>query len=254
MRAIIFLVSTLLLSSAHALELTAENWNEHITGKTFFIKFHTPADCEQCAEMKPAWDELMEEYKESPTLIVADFDCTQDESDNKDKCDELGVKKYPTIKYGDPEVLLDYQKGIGLDDLKKQANELEEMCTALNQDLCDAEQKNLIKQFTAMTPEERAALVVVKKENITKLEKDLKELMATLQKEYKEASEKRDQEVAEIKASGLGLLKAVHLYEKRKHGEIIFAESDPNETQVEEEADEEDPEGGGEDPKGKSEL
>ena len=45
--------------------------------------------------MKPAWDQLSDEFKSSKTVVVADVDCTV----HKDLCGKYGVRGYPTIKY-----------------------------------------------------------------------------------------------------------------------------------------------------------
>jgi len=50
----------------------------------------------------------MESFKGHPTALVADVDCT---AAGKPLCDANGVKGYPTIKYGDPSDLQDYQGG-----------------------------------------------------------------------------------------------------------------------------------------------
>ena len=48
----------------------------------------------------------MEEFKDSETQLIADADCT---ADGKPICDANGVKGFPTLKYGDPNDLQDYQ-------------------------------------------------------------------------------------------------------------------------------------------------
>ena len=58
--------------------------------------------------MKPAWDKLMAEYTDSSTILVGDVDCT---ADGKSKCEDVGVQGYPTIKYGSPDDLQDYEGG-----------------------------------------------------------------------------------------------------------------------------------------------
>ena len=62
--------------------------------------------CGHCKKMKPDWDKLMEEFKDSETQLIADADCT---ADGKPICDANGVKGFPTLKYGDPNDLQDYQ-------------------------------------------------------------------------------------------------------------------------------------------------
>merc|ERR1711879_75883 len=62
----------------------------------------------------------MDDFKDSTTSLVAYVDCT---AGGKDLCDKNGVRGYPTIKYGDPGDLKDYNGGRTYDDLKKFADE-----------------------------------------------------------------------------------------------------------------------------------
>merc|ERR1719479_657963 len=70
--------------------------------------------------MKPAWDRLMKDFKDSKTALVADVDCT---TEGKPLCDSNGVKGFPTIKYGDPNNLEKYEGGRDYDSLKEFADE-----------------------------------------------------------------------------------------------------------------------------------
>merc|ERR1719463_396308 len=98
--------------------------------------------------MKPAWDKLMKLYKDSTTAGVFDVDCT---AEGKDLCETHGVQGFPTIKYGDPSALEDYQGGRDLSALKKfAADNLKPMCSPKNIDLCDDEKKAEIEKFQAM--------------------------------------------------------------------------------------------------------
>ena len=56
-----------------------------------------PKECpaDRLRSMKPAWDKLMEAYKNDESILVADVDCI---GTGKSKCDEVGVKGFPTIK------------------------------------------------------------------------------------------------------------------------------------------------------------
>merc|ERR1719219_2395152 len=69
--------------------------------------------------MKPAWDRLMKDFKDSKTALVADVDCT---TEGKPLCDSNGVKGFPTIKYGDPNNLEAYEGGRDYDSLKQIAD------------------------------------------------------------------------------------------------------------------------------------
>eukprot|EP00928_Gymnodinium_smaydae_P085251 TRINITY_DN68614_c0_g1_i1.p1 TRINITY_DN68614_c0_g1~~TRINITY_DN68614_c0_g1_i1.p1 ORF type:complete len:148 (-),score=45.22 TRINITY_DN68614_c0_g1_i1:160-603(-) len=65
--------------------------------------------------MKPAWDQLIESYKGSPDVLVADVDCT---AAGASLCQKVGVRGYPTIKWGDPEELQDYEGGRDYESLE----------------------------------------------------------------------------------------------------------------------------------------
>jgi len=167
--------------------------------------------------MKPAWDKLMGEYEGNPTVLVGDVDCT---ADGKELCNEVGVRGYPTIKHGDPADLQDYKGGRSFDDLKKFASELKPSCSPKNIDLCDDDKKKQIEEFKALGAEKRETQIKEQEATQEKLEKDFKEFVEGLQKQYQEASDKKDKDVEAIKNSGLGLLKAVHAFEKTAKSEL----------------------------------
>merc|ERR1711941_159586 len=128
----------------------------------------------------------------------------------KSLCDEVGVRGYPTIKHGDPSDLQDYKGGRDFAALKKFADGLGPTCSPSNLDLCDAAKKTSIEEFTKMGAAKREEMIKEKEAESAKLEADFKTFVEGLQKQYKEASEKKDQDVEDLKASGLGLMKAVH--------------------------------------------
>merc|ERR1711966_147339 len=97
------------------------------------------------------------EFKDSATALVADVDCT---AGGQSLCNEVGVRGYPTIKYGDPNNLEDYKGGRDFDSLKKFAEEnLGPTCGPANLDLCDDEKKAEIERFSAMSATEIEAAV-----------------------------------------------------------------------------------------------
>merc|ERR1712224_143509 len=128
----------------------------------------------------------------------------------KDLCNEVGVRGYPTIKYGDPNDLQDYKGGRDFNALKKFAEEnLGPQCGPANLDLCDDEKKALITKFQAMSAAELDAAIKEKTEAMEKLETDFKTFVEGLQKQYQEASDKKEKDGEDIKNSGLGLMKSV---------------------------------------------
>lgn len=89
--------------------------------------------------MKPAWDKLIKAYEGSKTALIADVDCT---AAGKELCETHGVEGFPTIKWGDPSSLEDYDGGRDFNGLKKFADEnLKPLCSPANIDLCDEEKK-----------------------------------------------------------------------------------------------------------------
>jgi len=168
--------------------------------------------------MKPAWDKLAAEFKDSASAVVADVDCT---AGGKDLCTEIGVRGYPTIKYGDPNALEDYKGGRDFDALKKFAEEnLGPTCGPAHIDLCDADKKAQIEKFSKMSASDLEAAVKEKTDAVEKLETDFKTFVDGLQKSYTEANEKKDKDVEELKNSGLGLMKAVAAHNKAAKSEL----------------------------------
>merc|ERR1712151_660108 len=155
--------------------------------------------------------------KDSTTVVIADVDCT---AGGKSKCDEVGVRGYPTIKYGDPSDLQDYKGGRDFAALKKFADGLGPTCSPANLDLCDDEKKAKIEEYKKMGTEKRDEMIKEKEAESAKLESDFKAFVEGLQKQYKEESDKKDKAVEDLKNSGLGLLKAVNAHEKKAKQEL----------------------------------
>jgi len=195
-----------LAASGSALELTPDNWDAETSGKSVFLKFFAPW-CGHCKAMKPDWDKLMGEFAGSATQLVADVDCT---AGGKPLCDENGVQGFPTLKWGDPSDLQDYQGPRSLDDLTSFAKEnLKPLCSIKNIDLCDDDKKAQIEKYMAM---DAAALVSAVEEEEKKLadaEATFKAEVDKLQATYQQLSDDKDATVAAVKAAGLGLMKSV---------------------------------------------
>jgi hypothetical protein len=157
--------------------------------------------------MKPDWDRLMGDFKGHATAVVADVDCT---AEGKPLCDSNGVQGFPTIKHGDPSALEDYEGGRSYDDLKKFADEnLKPNCSPSNIDLCDDDKKAEIEKLQAMDGAELKKLIKEKEDGIAAAEKSFEKSVKKLQRKYERLQKKKEAAIAEIKESGLGLMKAV---------------------------------------------
>jgi len=168
--------------------------------------------------MKPAWDQLMKEYQGHASILVADVDCT---AGGKDLCETVGVQGFPTIKHGDPNNLEDYEGGRDHKALSAFAKEnLGPTCGPANLDLCDDDKKEQVQKFMGMAVADLQAAIKAKDDEMAKAEKDLEELLKSLQAQYEAGTKKKDDTKAAIKASGLGLMKSVQAHKKSDKSEL----------------------------------
>ena len=97
--------------------------------------------------MKPAWDQLGDEYSTSSSVVIADVDCTVE----SELCGDYGVQGYPTIKYftseGDAKGE-DYQGGRDLPALKTFVSEtLEVKCLLADDAGCSDKEKEFMGKW-----------------------------------------------------------------------------------------------------------
>jgi len=162
--------------------------------------------------MKPAWDQLIQAFADSKTVLVADVDCT---AAGKTMCEEVGVQGYPTIKYGDPNALEDYEGGRGFDELKEFADtNLGPSCGPAYLDLCDEAKKAEITKLMAESMSDLQAKVDEKTKAIAEEESKFEKAVEGLQAQYEALDKAKTEAVKAIKDSGLGLLKSVVGFKK----------------------------------------
>jgi len=92
--------------------------------------------------MKPAFDQLGDEYASSSSVAIMDVDCTV----HQDLCSKYDVKGYPTIKYWLDGEMKDYQQGRTYDDMKKFVTDsLEKKCSVADGEGCTDKEKKYIE-------------------------------------------------------------------------------------------------------------
>ena len=99
--------------------------------------------------MKPAWDQLGDEYASSSSVVIGDADCT---ASGKSLCDANDVRGYPTIKYFNSENPdgKDYSGGRSFDALKEFVSEnLEVKCLLDNTEGCSDKEKEFMGKWKA---------------------------------------------------------------------------------------------------------
>jgi len=157
--------------------------------------------------MKPDWDSLGTEFKDSPKVVIGDVDCT---AGGKPLCDKYGVRGYPTIKFFNPpdEEGEDYKGGRDLAALKKFAStELGPGCSVDAMENCDDKQKAELEKYVAMPAAERSTKLEELKKAMADAEEEHNALLKQLQATFKESQEKLEK-LKEDSAPQIKLLKA----------------------------------------------
>jgi protein disulfide-isomerase A6 len=159
--------------------------------------------------MKPAWDQLGDEFADSTSVVIGDVDCTVEE----ELCGKYGVEGYPTIKYftGATDPTGDsYDGGREYDDLKAFADEnLGPSCSNDNIDLCDDDQKAILEKYNAMTAEERQKIIDEATATVEKAENDAQEAVKGLQAQYDTIMKDKDELIKSTQTAELRLLKTI---------------------------------------------
>merc|ERR1712079_626429 len=132
-------------------------------------------------------------------------------------CDSNGVQGFPTIKWGDPSALEDYQGGRDFSALQKFAKDnLKPMCSPKNIELCDDEKKAEIEKFQAMSDDDLETAIKEKEKLMEDAEQTFKDEVQKLQEKYQSLQTDKENALKEVKESGLGLMKAVKGFKAKK--------------------------------------
>ena len=199
-------IFSLLIASAGSIELTQDTWDEHTAGKAVFVKFFAPW-CGHCKRMKPAWDSLMEDFEDSETVLVADVDCIEA---GKSLCEKVGVKGFPTIKYGNPHDLQDYKGSRDHPDLVEFADALQPGCMVDTLEHCSEEDKDVILQLQGKSIEDLIELTVSEANEREQVSVKFKDEVEKLQKQYELLSEDKEATLEDIqKQYNIGLVKQI---------------------------------------------
>jgi len=201
-------------------ELTAENWERETAGKIVFVMFFAPW-CSHCKDIKPDWDKLMRNWNRGDrarTSLVADVDCI---GAGKALCDLFGVEGFPTIKWGNPAALEDYEGGRDYEGLEAFANEkLMPVCGPTNLDFCDEETKARIAGLIAMPGDELQARIEEGKDEINQARVTFEEEVKKLEETFQQLRKIKQHEISNIKASGLTLMLAVKSHAPKNQNEF----------------------------------
>jgi protein disulfide-isomerase-like protein len=201
-----WIVLAAIFASTQAIELTPETWDDSTAGKAVFVKFFAPW-CGHCKRMKPAWDSLMKSFETSDSVLVADVDCI---GDGKPLCDKVGVKGFPTIKYGDPNNLQDYKGGRDEEELDKFAKTLKPACVVSTLENCSDEDKKVIEELQSKPIEHLKDMVLAEAKEREQANTEFKEEVEKLQGLFQELSKTKESTLEDIKERyNIGFVKQV---------------------------------------------
>lgn len=168
--------------------------------------------------MKPAWDKLIKEYDGHASALVADVDCTEA---GKDLCETHGVEGFPTIKWGDPSSLEDYEGGRDYEALADFAKEnLKPICSPANIDICSEEKKAEIEKLMKMPKDDLDKEIEEKEKELKAAGEHFEAEVEKLQARYEELEKEKTATIAKVKESGLSLLKAVAAHKEKSNDEL----------------------------------
>merc|ERR1719453_244267 len=112
----------------------------------------------------------MAQYKDSATAVVAEVDCTSEDSTRI--CSDNSIEGYPTLKYGDPSDLQPYEGKRTRKALAAFAKKnLNPTCTPTSLEHCSEDQKIIIEELRSQGSEALKKLVAdaeAQKEEIKK--------------------------------------------------------------------------------------
>eukprot|EP00933_Yihiella_yeosuensis_P019755 TRINITY_DN15956_c1_g2_i1.p1 TRINITY_DN15956_c1_g2~~TRINITY_DN15956_c1_g2_i1.p1 ORF type:complete len:171 (+),score=51.35 TRINITY_DN15956_c1_g2_i1:213-725(+) len=170
--------------------------------------------------MKPDWDQLIAEFATSKTALVADVDCT---AAGEELCTEANIEGYPTIKWGRPDALEDYDGERDLASLQEFAREnLGPQCSPANLDLCNEEKKKQIEEYTAMGNLKLQEIIAAKELELAELDAEFEKKSEELNEMYAKMEADTQKKKKAIKSGGLGMMRIVsaHLGGGESHPEL----------------------------------
>lgn len=161
------------------------------------------------------WERLADDWKHNTVGLIAQIDCT--DAAGKKLCDKQKVRGFPTIKYGDPKDLQEYEGGRTYNDLAVFATEkLKPLCSPSSLDLCDDETRKEINEWLGKSTDEIEELIKVEKKKLKDAGKEFRKTSKALEEQYNAISSEKDNKVKEVKASGLDLAKSILAFKQTK--------------------------------------
>ena len=125
-------------------------------------------------------------------------------------CKFHDIESFPTIKYGNPYDLEEYNGGRSYEDLSTFAKEnLKPICSPSNVELCDEESKTTIETYLAMPPTKLAELLKAEEQKLTDAETKYQEEMEKLQEQYEQLEIEKKETIAAVRNGDIGIMRSI---------------------------------------------
>eukprot|EP00588_Corethron_pennatum_P009393 CAMPEP_0194278714 /NCGR_PEP_ID=MMETSP0169-20130528/11909_1 /TAXON_ID=218684 /ORGANISM="Corethron pennatum, Strain L29A3" /LENGTH=153 /DNA_ID=CAMNT_0039022971 /DNA_START=220 /DNA_END=681 /DNA_ORIENTATION=+ len=142
----------------------------------------------------------------NPTVLVGEIDC----DDENDLCEDHDIEGFPTIKWGSPDALNDYNLDMETDDMVKFVKNMKPQCSISNIDLCDDEKKAFIESMSALSFEEINEKVTDIEKQIKGMEDDFELGLEGIENDYEQLDKEHQKTLKSIKDAGnVALAKSV---------------------------------------------
>jgi hypothetical protein len=160
------------------------------------------------------WDKLAQKWQNHDIGLVAEVDCTS--SGGKPLCNYLHIESFPTLKFGDPYDLEDYDGNRSFQELDAFAvANLVPVCSVDHLDLCEPELKQRLQEYSNMDESKLKALMVQEEAKMEKAEKEFQQLVDSLSEKYEAAERERRKVIDEVMNGVLPSMRAVLAARKR---------------------------------------
>jgi hypothetical protein len=160
--------------------------------------------------MADDWDQLAEKWQGHEVGLVAEVDCTDHKSGGKKLCNYFGIESFPTLKYGDPQDLFEYEGGRTFQELNEFAQEnLVPLCSVENLHLCDTDTKETIQKFAEIDENVLKSMIQAEETKLKAAETVYRTTVDKLTKEYEAADATRRNAINEVMGGHLGVMRQV---------------------------------------------
>lgn len=156
-----------------------------------------------------AGEKLAADWEGHDIGLVGEVDCTSQAG--KATCEMHEIFSFPTLMYGDPTNMEEYDGGRTYAELSAFAKENlpVPVCSVEHVDRCNDESKTRIQQYESMSLEELGSLIDAEEAKVIAAKEGFENVLERLQVMHDEAALAKYEALAAVRQGGMPLMKAV---------------------------------------------